>query len=136
ERQQGRASVAPVSTLPPPSTPILTPDLRRTLPLIDRESELASTKSLLDATMRGEGNIVFLEGEAGIGKTRLAEELKTYATLRGVKCLSGKCLEKGSQVPYAPWIEIIRALTGQTAPRLVLKAAGTYANEIAKLVPE
>jgi serine/threonine protein kinase len=66
---------------------ISTPDLRRSLPLIDRENELQSLKNFLDASSRGEGAVVFLTGEAGIGKTRLAEEIRTYATLRG----SGPC---------------------------------------------
>ncbi len=119
-----------------PTKNILTPDLRRTLPFIDRESELASLKSLLDATMRGEGCIVFLAGEAGIGKTRLAEELRTYAALRGVRTLSGRCLDKESGVPYSPWVQMMKEVINQVSPQVLRKASSDYIGEIAKLVPE
>ncbi len=118
------------------SKDIFTPDLRRTLPFIDRESELASLKSLLDATMRGEGAIVFLAGEAGIGKTRLAEELRTYATLRGVRTLSGRCLDKESGVPYSPWVQMMKEVINQVSPQVLRKASSGHTGEIAKLVPE
>jgi len=45
-------------------------------PLVDREDELATLKSRLDDVLRGEGSLVFVTGEAGIGKTRLLMELK------------------------------------------------------------
>jgi predicted ATPase len=44
-----------------------------------------------DRAVRGEGGFVFLYGEAGIGKTRLARELGAYARSRGMQVLSGRC---------------------------------------------
>ena len=113
------------------------PELRKTLPLVDREIELQSLKASVDGILRGEGCVVFLAGEAGIGKTRLAEEVKTYASLRGVKTISGRCLsgEVGA-TSYAPWIESLREIILQSTTQRLLRFAGDYVEEVAKLVPE
>jgi predicted ATPase len=50
-----------------------------------------------------------VSGEAGIGKTRLAEQLADYAGSRGVEVLWSRCWEGGGAPAYWPWIQIIRA---------------------------
>ena len=63
-----------------------------TTPFVGREGELAALTADLDAAA-GRGGVVLVGGEAGIGKTRLAEELAVQATARGALVLWGRCWE-------------------------------------------
>jgi len=104
-------------------------------PLVDREDELGTLKTRLDDVLRGEGSLVFVTGEGGIGKTRLVMELKAYAKLRGALFLVGNCYKEGA-VPYRPWIQIIEEYFRRSRPELLYKVIGVYSAEIVKLVPE
>ena len=59
--------------------------------LIDRVGEMELLREAVDRAIRGEGGLVFIHGEAGIGKTRLVRELGAYARSRGVQVLYGRC---------------------------------------------
>ena len=113
-----------------------TPEPRWAQALVNREQEIKILRARLDAALRGEGSLVFITGEAGIGKTRLAYELRSYAKLRGAQCLMGKGGEREGAVPYQPWSDIIREYARWAPPLLVFKAVGTFATELVKLVPE
>ncbi len=113
-----------------------TPEPRWAQPLVDREQEIKILRTRLDAALRGEGSLVFITGEAGIGKTRLAYELRSYAKLRGAQCLMGKGGEREGAVPYQPWSAITREYVRWAPPLLLFKAVGTSAAELATLVPE
>jgi predicted ATPase len=75
------------------------------LPLIGRESELAVLKSRRDSSAKGKGRLVFLKGEAGMGKTRLLNELRIYCDAMGITFLQGRCYS--ASFPYSPWTEAI-----------------------------
>ena len=113
-----------------------TPEPRWAQPLADREQEMRTLRARLDAALRAEGSLVFITGEAGIGKTRLAYELRSYAKLRGAQCLMSKGGEREGGVPYQPWSAIIKEYVRWAPPLLVFKAVGTFAPELVKLVPE
>jgi serine/threonine protein kinase/tetratricopeptide (TPR) repeat protein len=113
-----------------------TPEPRWAQALVDREQEMKTLRTHLDAALRGEGSLVFITGEAGIGKTRLAYELRSYAKLRGAQYLMSKGGEREGAVPYQPWSNIINEYVRWAPPLLVFKAVGTSAAELAKLVPE
>jgi hypothetical protein len=115
---------------------IPTPEPRWAQTLVDREQEIRILRARLDAALRGEGSLVFITGEAGIGKTRLAYELRSYAKLRGAQCLMSKGGEREGAVPYQPWSDIIKEYARWAPPLLVFKAVGTFAAELVKLVPE
>ena len=53
-------------------------DLESQPKMVGREEQLSELKALLDKSRHGHGNTVFIAGEAGVGKTRLLEELKEY----------------------------------------------------------
>ena len=60
------------------------PVAAREIPLVDRVEEMNVLKEAVYRAVHGEGSLVFIHGEAGIGKTRLVRELGAYARSRGV----------------------------------------------------
>jgi tetratricopeptide (TPR) repeat protein/KaiC/GvpD/RAD55 family RecA-like ATPase len=96
-------------------------------------------KEAVDRTIQGEGGLVFLYGEAGIGKTRLARELGAYARLRGMLVLYGRCpalFRMDGVPPYILWREVIRDYLENSRSEQLYRVIGLYPAEIAKLVPE
>jgi predicted ATPase len=77
--------------------------------LIGRERELHTLQTALDAARGGIGCCILLTGEAGIGKSRLIEELRHQATSENFTILEGNCFEQAISFPYAPWIDALRA---------------------------
>ncbi len=111
----------------------------REIPLIDRVEEMKLLKEAVDRAIQGEGGLVFLYGEAGIGKTRLARELRAYAHLRGVQVLYGRCpalFRMNGVPPYILWREVIRDYLETSSPEQLYRVIGFYPAEVAKLVPE
>ncbi len=76
------------------------------LPLVGRARELAALHERLDAAIAGQGSLVLIGGEAGIGKTALAEALCREATERGALVLVGRCYDLSETPPYGPWVEL------------------------------
>jgi DNA-binding CsgD family transcriptional regulator len=74
--------------------------------LVGRERELAVLHQNVDAAMGGHGGLVLIGGEAGIGKTALAETVCREATERGARVLVGHCYDLTETPPYGPWIEL------------------------------
>lgn len=77
------------------------------LSMVGREKELQRFQSLLSQAITGHGSSVFIYGEAGIGKSRLVEELGRFCELTGSRLLIGHCLP-GAPTPYLPILEAIR----------------------------
>jgi len=75
--------------------------------LVGREKEMAELKGYLEEAIRGQGGLVLIGGEAGVGKTRLVEELQTLAKPRNVNCLAGSCLYQDAPNPYLPFVEVL-----------------------------
>jgi tetratricopeptide (TPR) repeat protein/tRNA A-37 threonylcarbamoyl transferase component Bud32 len=119
----------------PSSRPIAAKEIQ----LVDRADEMSLLREAVDRAVRGEGGLVFLYGEAGIGKTRLARELRAYAHLRGMRVLYGRCpaLFKVDGVPpYVLWSEVVRDYLEDCSPEQLYHVVGFYPAEIAKVVPE
>ncbi len=77
-------------------------------PLIGRARELATLVGCLADAAGGLGRVVLVRGEAGIGKTRLAEELSERAV--GARPAWGRCWEDGGAPTGWPFVEILRTL--------------------------
>ena len=71
--------------------------------MVGRDRELARVTALLDDVLAGRGRLVLCTGEAGIGKTRLAEELAAAAVARGVPVAWARAADQGSSPPYGLW---------------------------------
>ena len=76
--------------------------------LIGRAAELSSLGAALDDARAGQGRVVLVEGDAGLGKTRLVEHFTSQAS--GIRVLAGGGIPLAADVPYAPVIEVFRAL--------------------------
>jgi DNA-binding CsgD family transcriptional regulator/tetratricopeptide (TPR) repeat protein len=76
--------------------------------LVGREHEQSFLHGLLAAARAGRGGIVLIGGEAGIGKTALADQLCHDATDQGAMVLIGRCYDLTETPPYGPWVELFR----------------------------
>jgi len=74
---------------------------------IGRESELSVLEDSLLSAIRGEGGVVVLGGEAGMGKSRLVRELANRAERLGCVVMSGACSDAELSLPYLPFLEAI-----------------------------
>src|SRR6185312_17262057 len=73
--------------------------------LIGREAELSLLEDALLAALRGDGGVVIVGGEAGMGKTRLVNALAERGRRLGCVVLSGGCSEAELSLPYLPVLE-------------------------------
>jgi DNA-binding CsgD family transcriptional regulator len=71
--------------------------------MVGRDRELARVTTLLDGALAGHGRLVMCTGEAGIGKTRLAEEVAALAAARGAPVTWARAADRGSLPPYGLW---------------------------------
>ena len=76
--------------------------------LVGRELELEELTRYLDSVIEGKGSTVFISGEAGSGKTRLATEFLNGAKQKRLTVLSGWCISEGA-VAYFPFVEAFDA---------------------------
>lgn len=77
---------------------------------VGRDAELSWLREGLAEAAAGRGSVWFLCGEAGIGKSRLAEELEASEQAADVKIAWGRCWEAGGAPAYWPWIQVLRRL--------------------------
>jgi len=103
---------------------------------VGRDRELGQLRDAFDDALSGRGRILMLVGEPGIGKTRTAEELATYARLRGAQVLWGRCYEGEGAPAYWPWVQIIRAYVHDREPGTLMSEMGPGAADIAEVVSE
>jgi tetratricopeptide (TPR) repeat protein len=111
----------------------------REVQLIDRVEEIRLLQEAADRAVNGEGGLIFLHGEAGIGKTRLARELEAYARSRGMQVLYGRCpalFRMDGVPPYVLWQEVIKDYLEVCTPEQLYKVVGFYPVEVCRLVPE
>ena len=77
-------------------------------PPVGRDRELALLHDRLTAARDGRGSVALISGEAGIGKTTLADALCREAADMGAHVLTGHCFDRTETPPYGPWIQIAR----------------------------
>src|SRR5829696_5760313 len=103
---------------------------------VGRERELEQLREAVDVALSGRGSLQLLVGEPGIGKTRAAEELATYAWVSGARVYWGRCREDEGAPAYWPWVQAIRSYARDADPVALAWQVGGGAAEVAHLVPE
>ncbi|HEY1015108.1 MAG TPA: tetratricopeptide repeat protein, partial [Herpetosiphonaceae bacterium] len=81
-------------------------------PLMGRDAELAILGQALAPTLAGRGQVLRLEGPAGLGKSHLSAEFAERAAEAGLRLTVGTCLSTSQDVAYTPWRQILRDLCG------------------------
>lgn len=109
------------------------PELAAYAPFVGRQVEWQILQQSWRIALRGQPQFILIAGEAGIGKTRLAEELLHWASHQGFATVRSRCYAAEGRLPYAPIIEWLRAepLRQQRG-----KVAATWLTELARLLPE
>jgi predicted ATPase len=75
--------------------------------LLGRERHLPEIDLLVDAALAGRGNLLLISGEAGIGKTRLAEEAVLRGSRREVATARTVCGREAGRPPFWPWVDLL-----------------------------
>ena len=102
-------------------------------PLVGRALERQALRSAYQACRRGDTRVVLVEGEAGIGKTRLVSDFLEWASGAGAEVLEGRAFEAGGRLPYQPIVDAFRS-RGLDDQSLALEPV--WLAELARLLPE
>ena len=92
------------------------PPARSHTGIVGRDLELQQLRAALDEAWSGTARVVIVEGEPGIGKTRLVEELCADAASRGAAVHWGHAFEGGAAPAFWPWLPALRALSAERDP--------------------
>src|SRR5690242_17939806 len=105
-------------------------------PFVGREVELARLEERLSGVIRGEGGVVLLAGEPGIGKTRLALELAERASPRGCRVWFGRAYQSEGMPPYLPFAEALHEHVRDCPADELRTQLGAGAPDLALILPE
>jgi DNA-binding CsgD family transcriptional regulator/tetratricopeptide (TPR) repeat protein len=102
---------------------------------VGRATELTRLGELLARAADGQPLVALVGGEAGVGKTRLVDQLAATADRQGVRVLRGGCVPLGEEgLPFAPVVEALRGLAGNLDPAELEAVAGPAREELGRLV--
>lgn len=121
KRPQGKMESSPPSQL--------------ALPLLGRTKAFRSLVESFQKASARQPQAVLIVGEAGIGKTRLADEFVAWARVQGADVLGGHAIEIGGRLPYQSLVEALRErLEAENAPDDLLE--DIWLAELSRLLPE
>jgi predicted ATPase/class 3 adenylate cyclase len=96
-------------------------------PMIGRQTELAALQQAVARLQAGEGGLVTIVGEAGLGKSRLVMELRKTLSPHQVnmRWVEGRCPSFGTSIAYLLWVDIVRGLLDVTveSPPIAIREA-------------
>jgi DNA-binding CsgD family transcriptional regulator len=103
--------------------------------LVGREDARRRLAAAVDAAAKRRGGVCFVVGEAGVGKSRLAEEARSLARRAGLTIVAGRAVEAGSPVPFRPLSEgLLSAFRSAGVPRT--PEFRSLGGALGRLVPE
>ena len=105
------------------------------VPLVGREKEITRLHSTIDELVAGRGQVLLLVGEAGLGKTRLLNELQAVAGER-VTWVEGQCPSYGGGSVYWPFVEMLRGWLGIAEGEPSVAARTRLRARLGALVPD
>ncbi|MHB8295396.1 MAG: ATP-binding protein [Acidimicrobiales bacterium] len=103
-------------------------------PFVGRQCYLAAIDEAWQAALSGYPALWLIEGEAGIGKTRLLAEVARRAAASGATVLFGRCQEHAA-IPYAPFAEALSTFAELHAVDELTRLLGPYGRELAQVAP-
>lgn len=103
-------------------------------PIVGRDPERSQLARRLDEAIDGRGGLVLVEGESGVGKTRLLAEVAADARWRGMDVLWGRSTPSGGRA-FAPIAEALASVPGLRARQLVTRLPATLRSVLAPLAP-
>src|SRR3981081_1754615 len=103
--------------------------------LVGREHELGVLEDTLLTASRGDARVALIAGEAGMGKTRLADEVIARARKIGFEVLTGACSEAEFSLPYLPFVEAVGNYLARTDVVNLRERLGPSARELGRLFP-
>jgi ATP/maltotriose-dependent transcriptional regulator MalT len=102
---------------------------------VGRSAQLAELRAALRDAAEARPSLALVGGESGVGKSRLAGELRRHARDAGARVLSGDCVELGEdELPYAPLLSALRPLVRDEDPALD-QLAPSYRAAIEAIMP-
>ena len=104
-------------------------------PFVGRANEYGLLVGLLARLTAGSGHVVLLEGEPGIGKSRLMQEIAAYGAAQDLRTLATNCYEIERAMAYQPVIDLVSQALEHVAPEALGRLAPVALSEIAGLVP-
>ena len=105
--------------------------------LVGRRVELSRLRSLVDRAVAGDPQVALVAGEAGVGKSRMVQEVAGIARESGVRVLVGRCAELGGEgLPLAPLVDMLRAVVRSIPPEDLDRCLGAARLPMARLLPE
>jgi adenylate cyclase len=106
------------------------------LPMIGRAHELSLLEEKLALTLRGQGQVIGITAEAGMGKSRLVAEAIRLSRQRNIVGYGGTCSSEGSNIPYLVWQDIWRAFFDIDTSASQRKQIRAIEGELQDLAPE
>ena len=105
-------------------------------PLVGRTAELALLSNAMDEAAKGSGRSVFIVGEGGIGKTRLAAAAAERAARKGWSVAVGRAYPVETGVPYALFSDALRPMVSKLEPATLSLLTRGGASEFGYLFPQ
>jgi ABC-type oligopeptide transport system substrate-binding subunit/DNA-binding SARP family transcriptional activator len=142
---EGRFAVGRVPEPLPVEVPAVEPsissrrsplDMMAPSPLVGREQEMVFLHRCWQGAEAGQGGLVLISGEAGVGKTRLVQEFADRLRWQGVRVLWGRCYEFERVLPYQPFAEALRSVLPLATPDELMDLPAWVLAQVARLVPE
>jgi class 3 adenylate cyclase/regulation of enolase protein 1 (concanavalin A-like superfamily)/energy-coupling factor transporter ATP-binding protein EcfA2 len=103
--------------------------------MIGREREFTELRDAVDTWLSGQGQMVSIIGEAGIGKSRLVKEIKGLLNDKACIWLEGRCISIGQPISYWPFIDVFRTLFNLKEDDNEKEIAGKVRDGITELFP-